>query len=139
MVNRGWVYSPDARQVELARWREKDAAAISGFAETFSSTVDGLASGADSAALGDAQRTVRSLSRRAVERAVGLPVAPYVFVQTSDSALHLDSVPVRLTLPALDEGPHAAYAVQWFSFAAIALVGGFLLFRSQRASAVPQS
>jgi surfeit locus 1 family protein len=31
---------------------------------------------------------------------------------------------VRLPPPALDEGPHLSYAIQWFSFAAIALIGG---------------
>jgi surfeit locus 1 family protein len=30
----------------------------------------------------------------------------------------------RLPPPALDEGPHLSYAIQWFSFAAIALIGG---------------
>jgi cytochrome oxidase assembly protein ShyY1 len=28
--------------------------------------------------------------------------------------------------PALDNGPHLSYAIQWFSFATIALVGGAL-------------
>jgi surfeit locus 1 family protein len=132
MVNRGWVYSPDARAVDHARWREADSAALSGYAETFapkasSPTGPSPSSGDDSA------RIVHTLNRAVVERAVGLAVAPYLFVQTSDSTLHLDSVPVRLTLPALDEGPHASYAVQWFSFATIAAVGGILLFRAQRA------
>ena len=31
--------------------------------------------------------------------------------------------PVRLALPVLDDGPHLNYAVQWFTFATIALVG----------------
>jgi len=31
--------------------------------------------------------------------------------------------PVRLDAPVLDEGPHFSYAVQWFSFAVIAVVG----------------
>jgi hypothetical protein len=31
--------------------------------------------------------------------------------------------PVRIPLPSLDEGPHRSYAVQWFAFAAIALIG----------------
>ena len=34
-----------------------------------------------------------------------------------------------------DEGPHLAYAIQWFSFLVIGLVGfGFLMRRSIRSS-----
>jgi cytochrome oxidase assembly protein ShyY1 len=38
---------------------------------------------------------------------------------------------VRLGVPPLDEGPHLGYAVQWFGFATVALVG--LLVVSVRA------
>ena len=31
--------------------------------------------------------------------------------------------------PPLDEGPHRSYALQWFSFAAIAIVGTFFFLR----------
>ena len=33
------------------------------------------------------------------------------------------STPVRLGLPAMDDGPHLNYAIQWFTFAVVALVG----------------
>jgi len=42
-----------------------------------------------------------------------------------DSAAEL---PVRLPAPALDPGPHLGYAIQWFSFAIIGVVGWFALF-----------
>jgi surfeit locus 1 family protein len=32
-------------------------------------------------------------------------------------------LPRRLPPPSLDEGPHLNYAIQWFAFATIALVG----------------
>src|SRR5688500_18342172 len=31
LVNRGWVYSPDALRVDLARWGEADSASLEGF------------------------------------------------------------------------------------------------------------
>lgn len=39
-------------------------------------------------------------------------------------------LPLRLEPPRLDDGPHLMYAIQWFAFAAILLVGGtiFLLW-----------
>ena len=33
------------------------------------------------------------------------------------------TTPVRLTLPQMDDGPHLNYAIQWFTFAVVALVG----------------
>jgi surfeit locus 1 family protein len=118
MVNRGWAYSPDAASIDAARWREGESASVSGFAETFVGTDRGSAS-----------RRVHALDRGAIQALVGLPIAPYVLVQTSDTALHADSIPVRLKTPTLDEGPHQSYAVQWFSFAVVAVVGGVALSR----------
>ncbi len=130
MVNRGWAYSPDASTIDQPHWREADSASVAGFAETFPGTER---SGGSPAAGGSLRaRKVHTLDRAAIERAVGLPVSPYVLVQTSDSAVRRDSVPARLTLPVLDEGPHQNYAVQWFSFAAIAIAGGFALFFRSR-------
>jgi cytochrome oxidase assembly protein ShyY1 len=38
-------------------------------------------------------------------------------------------LPRRIPPPALDEGPHFSYAVQWFTFTAIGLIGWPLLLR----------
>lgn len=121
MVNRGWAYSFDAASIDNARWREKDSVRISGYAETFP--------GKERSA---APRRVHALDRAAVQAIVGLPVAPYMIVQTSDSVMHADSVPVRLEVPVPDEGPHKSYAIQWFSFALVAVVGGVALSRRSR-------
>jgi len=40
--------------------------------------------------------------------------------------------PAKLTIPPLDEGPHTSYAVQWFSFAAIALAGAGFVIKQAR-------
>ncbi|MFI5232842.1 MAG: SURF1 family protein [Gemmatimonadales bacterium] len=121
MVNRGWAFSPDAASIADSLWHEKDSESVAGYAETFAGTERA-----------STQRRVHALDRRAVEAIVGLPVAPYIIVQTSDSAWHADSVPVRLGVPALSEGPHQSYAVQWFSFALVAVVGGVALARRPR-------
>src|SRR6266487_35375 len=44
----------------------------------------------------------------------------------------LAGLPRRWPLPALDNGPHLSYAIQWFSFAVIALVGTAVLIRRGR-------
>jgi cytochrome oxidase assembly protein ShyY1 len=46
---------------------------------------------------------------------------------SQDSAA--DTTPARLAVPALDDGPHLSYAIQWFSFATIALVGSYVVMR----------
>ena len=42
--------------------------------------------------------------------------------------------PARLDPPALDAGPHLSYAIQWFSFAAIGVIGWLALVRRSRRS-----
>jgi surfeit locus 1 family protein len=39
---------------------------------------------------------------------------------------------VRVPAPALDEGPHMSYAIQWFAFATVAIVGGVAFVRAGR-------
>jgi surfeit locus 1 family protein len=120
-VTRGWVYSPDAAQVELARWREADSVVLSGYALPL--PADGPAPPADTA------KPLRSLTVAALSARYGRPVAPAIVVMTSDSAARIDSVPRRLGRPPLVAGNHKSYAIQWFAFACIAVAGGLLLFR----------
>mgnify|MGYP006200356423 CR=1 FL=1 len=47
------------------------------------------------------------------------PVFPVVVRQSPDPSL--PSLPRRLEPPALDDGPHLSYAIQWFLFAGMAL------------------
>jgi len=124
MVNRGWVYAPDAITIDAAKWREHegDSVTVSGYAETWSSR--------ERTPLADAQRAVRALDSSRVAQLVGAPVRPYFVAQTSDSAT-ASGKPVRLGEPELAEGSHKGYAIQWFSFALVALIGGGLLAREE--------
>lgn len=47
--------------------------------------------------------------------------------------------PEPLDEPDLDDGPHLTYAMQWFAFAVIALVGWALLVRRSATSSVPST
>ncbi len=44
-----------------------------------------------------------------------------------------------LEVPELDSGPHMSYAIQWFAFAVIGIVGGFLLARDRSSRETPTS
>ena len=139
LVNRGWAYAPDAGTVDQGRWRDPlDSAQVLGFVTALPSRLPGATSAG-------ALPRVRWIDRSEVERWAGYPVFPFVVVRTVDSlavAARKDSTPAPLPTPALDEGPHQSYAIQWFSFAAIALIGVpvFLLARAgdaERARRVP--
>jgi surfeit locus 1 family protein len=105
LVNRGWVYSPDARTVDLTRWHEGDRGEVIGYVDELPSSL--RTSGAS--------RYIVALADSAAK-----PVADV-------------KRPSRLAAPPFNEkGPHLGYAVQWFSFAAIALIGAPLVVTRQR-------
>jgi surfeit locus 1 family protein len=119
LVNRGWVYAADAATADLARWREPRA-------EFHGYSLQLPASGLPPVVKG---RSLRPFGIEGVRKLVPYPVRDlYLVSQDSQS----DQTPARLPMPALDEGPHMAYAIQWFSFAAIALVGAAIVIRRER-------
>jgi surfeit locus 1 family protein len=77
-------------------------------------------------------RIVRRVSRQELAGRVPYPVAPYYLVQTGDTADARH--PARREIPALDEGPHRGYAIQWFFFAAVALMGALFVLLRERQS-----
>lgn len=126
IVNRGWVYAPDAMTVDLARWREPDPTALDGFANSFHDPRTG------GAAMEDHPGVFRYLDHAAIAAALPYPVADYYVVAVSPPVGSRDSVPVRLDPPPLDEGPHLSYALQWFSFALIAFGGAGAVWWGRR-------
>jgi surfeit locus 1 family protein len=127
LVNRGWVYSPDAASADLTRWREGDSATVSGFVEVFPAPRTGAARSASH------PRAYRWLERDALAREAGYPLAPLVLVARGDTAgMGASRIPARVDPPPLDEGSHWNYAVQWFAFAAVALAGLAAFLRAER-------
>lgn len=60
---------------------------------------------------------------------VDYPLMPVVLQLEASDLTATQSLPVPLPLPALDGGPHASYAGQWFVFTTIALIGYPLVLR----------
>lgn len=118
LINRGWVYSPDGKDIDRAKWREPDTANVIAFALPAASIVANAAGVVS-------PKIMRSLDFDAVQKGVPYPIARVQLVQLGDTSPKAN-VPPRLQPPAPDEGPHMSYAIQWFSFAAIALVGAGL-------------
>lgn len=60
-----------------------------------------------------------------IAQQVPMALLPVYIVEIGEDG---EELPIPVTPPAFqDEGPHLAYAIQWFGFAAVALVGYFFL------------
>ena len=120
VVDRGWV-PLDVRGVPVTG----TAAAIGGRV-----TVTGVAMPPDETAPAS---PAPSIAARVDLARAGLPyrlLSVYVLLRTQTPSQQL---PIPAPPPTFDEGPHLSYAIQWFSFATIAVVGcGALLVRDRR-------
>ena len=121
LVNRGWVYSPDGTTIDTRPWREADAVNGHGFVETFPSK------GPFPPPNPTRPRSFRRLDRSALAKLFPYPIANY-FVVLTDSAV-APNAPPRVEPAPLDEGPHRSYALQWFSFATISIIGLVIFLR----------
>jgi surfeit locus 1 family protein len=123
LVERGWTPSADGYGAPLAALAEPDTA-----------TVTGVLLQVPGDARPDGAGWPLHVRRDAPASLAGhLPyrLFPLVLRRTGGSgALPRGLLP--LAAPALDNGPHLSYAIQWFSFAAIAIVGPIILYRKER-------
>jgi surfeit locus 1 family protein len=121
IVDRGWVYAPDGETVDLAKWRERDTV-FTGYVEEFPSVPGAMSA--------EHPKVITRLGYAALRGALPFPVAPVYVVMLGDSVVAPDRL-ARLTPPPLDEGPHLNYAIQWFAFAVIAVVGVGVVIRQR--------
>lgn len=124
LVNRGWMPSADAATIELDSIREVPPdglqALITPFPQDFGSF----------AAADSFQRVWHHMDGQRLRHQFPYPVLPFIaqILPYPDQPEY----PIPLKAPVLDEGPHLGYAIQWFSFAAIAVVGWIVLLISRR-------
>ena len=158
LVDRGWVYSPDGFTVDLERWREPETVTDTGLVEPIA------AWGSGPLGVSSNRRAVRRLDPADLATRLPYPVArvSLTLLAPADGAVGTSgdadggaggrgaaggspgsgaggspesaARPARMNLPRLDEGPHLGYAIQWFSFAAIAVIGVTLLLWQERRS-----
>jgi surfeit locus 1 family protein len=128
LINRGWVYAADAMSVDFARWREPTDAVVTGYLLKIPH------GGRGSVTAPRSPRIVRRLEYDSLAKRLSYPIAPFVLVATSSGSATAsrDSTPARLPPPLMDEGPHLGYAIQWFAFAVIGLVGAAVVVRADR-------
>ena len=117
IVNRGWVYSPDGATVDLSRQHTNDTV-YSGYVDVLPPTGGSV--------FKDRRRVISRLSDQTLAATLGYPVAPFYVVAQGDTIPTADR-PASIEVPALDEGPHLSYAIQWFAFAAVAVGGAIVV------------
>lgn len=120
LVQRGFVPSPDAMTVDLDGLKETGMVSVNGLGVLLPDS----SGGSDAREL-DGQTTWRRIDLKVLRPKLSYPLAPLLILQTPDSSL--PALPRRDEPPSLDDGPHLSYALQWFAFAATALVVGSII------------
>lgn len=124
LVDRGWVPLGDGD-----RWPVPAMAPPEGEVE-----VSGLLAPPESGVTRldrrpDGAGVVASIAPARLEEAVGgRPLYP-VYLLADDGGTPASVYPVPVDPPALTDGPHLSYAVQWFLFASVGVVGWISLLR----------
>ena len=136
LANRGWLPAPDAATVDPTAMDAAGEARLEGVLLPFP-RVD-----SDEPPPDDFQETWFRLDGRRVRAQYPYPIAPLYLQLTDPPAVEgtlpprTEAKPLPAGLPELEPGPHLSYAVQWFSFAAIFVIGwaALLLARRRRGS-----
>jgi surfeit locus 1 family protein len=116
LINRGFMPSADANHIDLKQLREPSPTGAEGMVIYLGHDEHTAAPAADGFKTIWYRPSIEQLRQQSP-----YPLARYV-VQLLP-ARDAPQYPQRLPPPELDEGPHLGYAVQWFSFAAIGVIG----------------
>lgn len=131
LVNRGWLPAPDAATVDLAPIRRRDEARYGGVLLPFPEV------SVEREKAPEFRSTWFRLDGDAIRAQSPYPVAPLYLQATEGPDTDDATGPLRLSPPTLDAGPHLSYAIQWFSFAAIFLIGWAALLLNRKSAGPP--
>ena len=130
LVDRGWIPSADAATAQPEQYPAPGSHAVTGLAEPIGRGGAAAYTRVDIDSL--LVWSVTRLDADSVRARLPYPVRRYVL-----TALPVPGAPEALPVPAgarfFDESMHRGYAGQWFSFAAISLIGMVVLARRRRA------
>jgi surfeit locus 1 family protein len=122
LVNRGFLPAPDAVSAVTTGTQEPGPQTVRGVALP-------LGSAPGEPVEHGGRTTWRRLEAGALRQRLPYPILPIYILQTPDSSL--PRFPRRIDAPAVDEGPHLSYAIQWFLFAGVAVTIYLLALRQR--------
>ena len=129
LVDRGWLYSPDAAHARPQDHSEPGERVVIGLADSIARARPGgmwLEFERDSVTLWSA----RALDLDSLAARLPYAVAPYVVRELPGPGVPAD--PARMEPRPFNEFEHVSYAIQWFLFGSILLFGSALLAWSRR-------
>lgn len=128
LVNRGWIPSPDAATVDARPYAEPGTRTVEGILQEIPR---GTRNGGEPARSG-AATSYRRLDLGVLRRMERRPIVRLYLQQLPGPDSASRRPPVRVSLPPPGNGPHLSYAFQWFSFAAIGVIGLLVVFLRRR-------
>jgi surfeit locus 1 family protein len=132
LVDRGWMWAEDGRTARPDTLPRPGRVRVTGILEPVPARA-GEPAWQRLETDGPELWSTHELDSASVARDLPYEVAPCVLVALPDSSA--PAVPVRSGPPMLDETMHLSYAIQWFSFAAVTIVGSLYLAFRRRAPA----
>ena len=131
LVNRGWLPSPDAATADPRPYASAGSMVVEGLLHPL-----GAAVGDPSPVMlrvdGTVVRSYQRLDWPTFQAVLTADLLP-VYLQRVAPEDTPESLPAADPIPSTDNGPHLGYAFQWFSFAAIAVIGfGVVATRKRR-------
>lgn len=124
LVNRGWIPAADGARPAQRAAPPSGELRVEGILMELPATGD-----AGQPSLSAGVPSYRRLDLETMRGTHGAALLPVYLQLTTPPG---DSLPRLVPAPALDEGPHLGYAIQWFSFAAIGIIGLAVLLRRGR-------
>lgn len=136
LVNLGWLPAADGATVNLDSLEHPTGAAILGLALPFPRP---QRAGTPSATgtIPAFRRVWFTIDPEAIRRQFPYSLGAIQLQALPDTGA--PPYPIRLAAPETDEGPHLGYAIQWFSFAAIGLIGWIILLLTKGEVRLPRN
>ena len=132
LVDRGWLPAPDAATADPRPFDRSGVRTVEGYLHPLEPEPGVDARFAPVDLDGFAVATYQRLDLPTLRPEIPVALVPFY---VEESAGVDDEPPFGAEPPLLDEGPHLGYAVQWFGFAAVALIGfAVVVMRSRRPS-----
>jgi surfeit locus 1 family protein len=120
LVNRGWLRAEDGQTAHLESLREPGTRRVTGVLEPLPQR-DAMPPWRQLGTNGAEHWSAHELDSASVARHFPYPMVPYVLVALPETGA--PPQPARTGPPMLDEQVHLSYAIQWFSFALVTVVG----------------